>query len=70
MYTPTYSKHLTIASGVHGMIDFAVPAGGLSLSDVVFVGAGGITDANRDLGSMKRMLNQRRVNVLLMNNQA
>lgn len=41
------------------MIDFTVPGGVSSLSDLVFIGAGGITDANKELGSINRMLHQR-----------
>ena len=30
LYTPTYSRHLTIAKGVHGRIDLTIPFGRLS----------------------------------------
>ena len=44
-----------MASGVHGIIDFTVPAGGSSLSDSI-CRDGGLMDDRRDLGSMKRIL--------------
>ena len=51
------SKALTIARGVQGIIDLTVPAGGSSLSNSV--GAiGEVTDPIRDLGSIKRILEE------------
>jgi hypothetical protein len=47
---------LTIASGVHGMIDLAVPGGGSSLSTTPADAAEGTLEERSDCGSMKRML--------------
>jgi len=51
------SKALTIARGVQGIIDLTVPAGGSSFSNSI--GAiGEVTDPIRDLGSIKRILEE------------
>ena len=44
-----------MAKGVHGIIDFTVPAGGSSLAMSVEVGVG-IVEARSDLGSINRIL--------------
>jgi len=46
-----------MAKGVHGIIDFTVPAGGSSLAMSVEVGVG-IVEARSDLGSINRMLGE------------
>lgn len=56
LYTLTNSKHLTMASGVHGIIDLTVPAGGSSGSTVEEDDVDGVGEAKRDLGSMNRIL--------------
>jgi hypothetical protein len=60
LYTLTYSRHLTIARGVHGIMDLTVPGGGWS--DPVFDDSGkeGGRDERRELGLMKRMLGRLR----------
>jgi hypothetical protein len=55
---------LTIARGVQGIMDLTVPVGGSTQSVEIGVG---ITDANRDFGSMKRMLVFCLINVSLNN---
>jgi hypothetical protein len=47
---------LTIASGVHGMMDLTVPGGGSSLSNMPADAAEGTPDESRECGSKKRML--------------
>ena len=68
LYTPTYSRHLTIARGVQGIIDFTLPAG-VSFSDVGTTESvdKGVTDDERDPGSIKRMLerNSLRINEVM-----
>lgn len=57
------SRHFTIASGVHGMIDFTVPGGAWSESDgpvLVAAGAAAGEDESRDCGWRNRMLNNTR----------
>jgi hypothetical protein len=51
LYTPTYSKHFTIANGVQGRIDLTAPGGVFSSSTVLDV-----WKDDRVKGSMKRML--------------
>jgi hypothetical protein len=48
-----------MASGVHGIIDLTVPAGGSSGSTVEADDADGVGEAKRDLGSMNRILRPR-----------
>ena len=45
-----------MASGVHGIIDLTVPAGGSSGSTVEEDDVDGVGEAKRDLGSMNRIL--------------
>lgn len=56
LYTRTYSRHLTIASGVQGMIDLTVPGGGWSVSAVPVAGGRGEREERRELGTINRML--------------
>jgi hypothetical protein len=60
LYTPTCSRHLTIARGVQGMMDFTVPGGGSFSEDGTATAVDdGVTDETRDRGSMKRILAQK-----------
>jgi hypothetical protein len=56
---PTYSRVLTTANGVQGRMDFTIPEGGVSLSEP---GISALDEdaagERRDLGSMKRILQQ------------
>ena len=53
LYTPTYSRDLTIASGVQGIIDLTIPGGGCSTSAAVVVGK---NDSKRAFGFKYRIL--------------
>jgi hypothetical protein len=60
LYTLTYSRHLTIARGVHGMMDLTVPSGGWSDPGFDNSGKEDGRDERRELGLMKRMLGRLR----------
>lgn len=61
LYTFTYSRHLTIASGVHGIMDLTVPGGGWSDPEEVSNAVEeGDTDERRESGLMKRILEKLR----------
>jgi hypothetical protein len=58
LYTPEYSRTLTIASGVQGMIDLTIPGGAWSphAGTEAAEAAGGPTEESKYCGSMNRML--------------
>lgn len=64
LYTPTYSRHFTIASGVQGMMDLTIPSGGTSPSIVEVASEPTESVVSRDSGFKNRMLDTPVLNVM------